>query len=91
MKADNETIGSDWRGWGVRTGLVSMMAATGMVLAGHAADATTTVESLKAQADGVGQGQADGTGQNLPLDLSRIVAGNSGAICGAMFAGAADD
>ena len=55
MAADetNETIGSDWRARGVRMGLVSVMAATGMVLAGQAAHATPTVtEPPGTQADG---------------------------------------
>jgi hypothetical protein len=56
MAAENQTLGSGWRGWGVRMGMVSMMAATGMLLAGHAAQATTVIESLGTQADGGGEG-----------------------------------
>lgn len=52
-----------------------MMAATGMVLAGHAAQATTTVTQPPTA-------QADGDGQRLPLDLLRLPGGNSGATCG---------
>jgi hypothetical protein len=82
MGAGNETIGGDWRARGMRIGLLSVMAATGMVLAGHAAEATTTATpSLKAQADGAGQGQANSSGQGLPLNLPRLTAGNSGATC----------
>lgn len=43
MGIGNQSIGSDWRGWGVRMGLVSMMAATGMGLVGHAVAATPMV------------------------------------------------
>lgn len=75
MGADNQSIGSDWRGWGVRAGLVSVMAATGMVLAGHAANATTTMTPSPAT-------QADGGSEGLPLDLPRLPDGNSGATCG---------
>jgi len=75
MGADNETIGSDWRGWGVRAGLVSVMAATGMVLAGHAAQATTMVtEPPGTQANGDGEelehiveGYAYHDGKEIPL------------------------
>jgi hypothetical protein len=89
MGATNEASGSDWRTTGLRMGLISMMAATGMVLAGHAAEATTVTAAPKTQAngggqgqaDGSGQGQADGSGQGLPLDLNRLPGGNSGATC----------
>jgi hypothetical protein len=71
---DNETIGSEWRGWGVRMGVVSMMAASGMALAGQAAHATTTVTEAPTT-------QANGDGEGLPLDLLRLPEGNSGATC----------
>lgn len=74
MGADNQTIGSDWRGWGMRMGMVSMMAATGMVLAGHAAQATPAVT----QSPGT---EANGGGEGLPLGLMRVPDGNSGATC----------
>jgi hypothetical protein len=74
MGADNETIGSDGRGWGVRVGFVSVMAATGMVLAGQAAEATT------AALDSSGT-HANGDRAGLPLDLTRLPGGNSGATC----------
>lgn len=73
MRADNQSIGSDWRGWGVRMGLVSMMATTGMVLAGHAAQAATTVEALKT--DDAGQVQGDGRilPGLVPIDLLGLI------------------
>jgi hypothetical protein len=79
MAADNEILGSDWRHWGMRAGVVSVMAATGMVLAGQAAQATTTVTESPAI-------QANGDGEGLPLDLLRVPDGNSGATCAALFA-----
>jgi hypothetical protein len=90
MRADNDTIGSDWRTKGMRMGLISVMAATGMVLAGQAAEASTTATpSLKAHTDdtggghpnGAGQGHANRGGQGLPLHLQRLAGGNSGASC----------
>lgn len=75
MGADNHSIGGDWRGWGVRAGLASVMAATGMVLAGHAAQATTTATEAPTT-------QADGGGEGLPVELLRLDGGNSGATCG---------
>ena len=80
MGADNQTIGSDWRGWGVRAGLVSMMAATGMVLAGQTAQATTTVTEPP-------RTQTNGDGEGLPLDLVRLADGNSGATCAVAYLG----
>lgn len=88
MGATNEAIDSDWRTRGLRMWLISMMAATGMVLAGHAAEANTTVIAApKTQANGGGQGQANGSGQGLPLDLTRLPGGNSGATCLGVGAG----
>ena len=74
MAADNQALGSDWRGWGVRMGVVSVMAATGMVLAGQAAQATTTVTESPGT-------QANGDGEGLPLNMLRVPDGNSGATC----------
>ena len=74
MGADNQTLGSDWLGWGMRMGVVSVMAATGMVLAGQAAQATTTVTESPGT-------QANGDGEGLPLDLQRVPDGNSGGTC----------
>jgi hypothetical protein len=81
MGTDNEVIGRDWRTRGMRVGLISVMAATGMVLAGQAAEATTATPSLKAQADGTDHGHANGDGQGLPPNLPRLADGNSGASC----------
>ena len=87
---ENKTIGGDWRVRGMRLGVMSVMAATGMVLAGQAAEAATTATpALKAHADGGGQGHTNGAGQSppnragqgLPLHLSRLAGGNSGASC----------
>ena len=90
MRADNQAIGSDWRIRGMRIGLISVMAATGMVLAGQAAEATTTAtRSLKTHTDDTGQGHtnggsqshANGAGHGLPLHLQRLAGGNGGASC----------
>jgi hypothetical protein len=90
MRTDNQTIGSDWRTTGMRMGLISVMAATGMILAGQAAEATTTTTpSLKTHTNDGGQGHTNGSGQShangaghgLPLHLQRQAGGNSGASC----------
>jgi hypothetical protein len=95
MRTDNQTIGSDWRTTGMRIGLISVMAASGMILAGQAAEATTTTTpSLKTHTDdggqghtnGAGQGHANGAGHGLPLHLQRQAGGNSGASCAAVHA-----
>lgn len=59
---------------------MSVMAATGMVLAGQAAQATTTVTESPAT-------QANGDGEGLPLDLLRVPDGNSGATCAGLLGG----